>query len=122
MKAIILQQSGSFETVAWPSDDSLGYNILQKSVGGYIERVASADGSMSFWVNEEGKLNGFTRNMLGTLLWWLTAPYAAGQDILVGPVVITGGAGPEGQTLGLTDEQVAFLTFPLEMNAEGSEQ
>ena len=76
-------------------------NDLRVLLGGWIECAPCADSELSFWINEEGKLNGLPFNELGTALWHLTTPIMRNHDILVGTVVITGGVGPEGETLTL---------------------
>ena len=42
-------------------------------------------------------------NALATKLWWLLNPAAVQQDVLCGPVVLTGGADDNGETLSLPD-------------------
>lgn len=88
-------------TISLQSMDVDGGDDLRTLVGGWIECAPCGDAELSFWVNEEGKLNGLPYNELGTALWYLTTPSMLGRDIMVGPVVITGGIGPEGETLTL---------------------
>jgi hypothetical protein len=72
---------------------------LQERVGGWIEAVSSDDGEVTLWINEEGKLLGLPVNELGTTLWHIISPRMAGVDVLCGPVVVSGGTDPEGDTL-----------------------
>ena len=92
---------GTDHTISLQSIDVDGGDSLQTLVGGWIECAPCADSELSFWINEEGKLNGLPLNELGTALWHLTTPIMRHHDILVGTVVITGGVGPEGETLTL---------------------
>jgi hypothetical protein len=81
------------------TDIDLGRDVgqLQGHVGGYIEAVNSADGTVTFFCNEEGKILGLPPNHIATMVWWLLNPQMRGIDTLCGPVVITGGADPEGE-------------------------
>ena len=74
---------------------------LQQRVGGWIEAVASQDGDVTLWVNEEGKLMGLPVNGLATELWYKLNPSVAGFDVLCGPVVVTGGCDASGDTLSI---------------------
>ena len=80
------------ERITVPDGDFAGLGFLQKMVGGYIEHVASADGSLDFWLNEEGKLppNNLPVNNVATDLLWLVNSAFRGVDVLVGNVVLTG--------------------------------
>jgi Domain of unknown function (DUF3846) len=80
---------------------------LQEAVGGYVEavRFSLAGSEATMFVNEEGKLvDGPERNWKADTV----CPLAWG-DWTAGDVVFTGGVGPRGETLGLTDPQVAEL-------------
>jgi hypothetical protein len=83
-------------------DDELA--TLQKAVGGYIEivwqRFNLGDGEqLEVIVNEEGRINGMGPNQLAL---------AAGID-LYGPVVLTGGVGGEGDTLGIPEATLSYV-------------
>jgi len=58
--------------------------VLQKAVGGYIERISTTDGR-DMWINEEGKLHGLLLNVRASMLW---EGYNFG-DHIVGDVVVT---------------------------------
>jgi hypothetical protein len=80
---------------------------MQEVVGGYVEvvsfRLAGVEAAM--WLNEEGKLVAEPRrNWKADVL----CPLAWG-DWTAGDVVFTGGVGSEGETLALSDAQVAEL-------------
>ena len=58
------------------------------------------------WLNENGKAIGLDQNPTATALW--VDMYDL-TDVIMGDVIITGGADEDGYTLGLTDEQVEFF-------------
>jgi hypothetical protein len=76
------------------------------------------------WVNEEGKYSGLTQNPIATALW---ADMYGNTDLIMGNVIITADDG-EGETVGLSDEQVKFfmnydkhliyMAQPTDFNAE----
>ncbi|MEI7780345.1 MAG: DUF3846 domain-containing protein [Planctomycetota bacterium] len=84
-----------------PETIDRGCEALQTRVGGWIEAVGSDDGQVTLWINEEGKLIGLPINELGTELWYMLNPAAAGMDVLCGPVVVSGGCDDEGETLSI---------------------
>ena len=78
-----------------------GCTDLQQRVGGWIEAVSSDDDQVTLWINEEGKIMGLPINPLGTGLWHTVSPRMSGVDVLCGPVVVSGGTDPEGETLSI---------------------
>jgi len=78
---------------------------LQKAVDGWIEAIdISAD--LTMWVNEEYLLrNELVLNPLATALF----SSIGGTQPIFGDVVITGGTDPEGETLGLAENDLADL-------------
>jgi len=85
------------------------YKFLSGAVGGYIQSVF-LDKDMreiSLWCHEEGKLIGLPFNAVATAIW--EESYGA-TDIIVGDVVLTGLADDEGDTMGLSDDDVAKLS------------
>jgi hypothetical protein len=90
-------------------DPEKEYDFLSGSVGGWIQSVSLSNQLEGFdlYCNEEGKLNGLPVNWTATYLWELS--YGK-TDVLVGDVVLTGGADDEGETLGLSQEQMDRLT------------
>lgn len=104
-RAITLSTSGEVSVKEFEVGNS--YDTISAGVGGWIECVHLPSlGGMDMWVNEEGKLNGLPRNLLATAIW--TIEYGV-TDVIVGNVVFTGGVDDEGETLGLSDEQLAEL-------------
>jgi len=80
---------------------------MQEAVGGLIEPVEFelAGAEVTMFENDEGKLvDRPVRNWKADVL----CPLAWG-DWTAGDVVFTGGVGPEGETLALSDAQVAEL-------------
>lgn len=78
---------------------------LQKAVDGWIEAI-DLNPEMTMWVNEEYLLrNELVINPLASALF----ASIGGNQPVFGDVVITGGTDPEGETLGLTDKDLADL-------------
>lgn len=103
-KALIIKTDGTHEVKNFIVGDS--YELIRDGVGGWIECVSLPYLNADMWVNEEGKLNGLPFNHIGTALW--VGEYGL-TDIIVGDIVVTGGADEEGNTVGLTDETLADL-------------
>ena len=85
------------------------YDFLSGAVGGWIQSVSLRKELEGFdlYCNEEGKLNGLPVNWTATYIWEMSY----GQtDVIVGDVVLTGGADDEGETLGLSQEQMDKIT------------
>lgn len=73
-----------------------------------VERVNG--GRINLWVDESGKVRGpWTPNPMAQFILESFAGQPFPDDYLAGHVVITGGITPEGDTLGLTDDQVARI-------------
>jgi hypothetical protein len=86
------------------SSDSL--NKLQTAVGGWVQAIDLAS-DLSMWCNEEGKLTGLPHNPYAQYMW--DKVFGAHTDYLVGDIVLTGGTDSEGETIGLTQEQVDIM-------------
>lgn len=107
MKVVIIHPNNTHKIVEVTGTT---YQFIKESIGGgLLEAVYSTAGSYTFWCDEEGKLKGQPLNPLATHLWWATNEDAAGQDVLQGTVVVTGGADPYGEALGLDDKQVKLV-------------
>jgi hypothetical protein len=109
MKALVLTTDNTIE-VEQDTDEFVSYATLSRAVGGMIEAVTLPSG-LTLWVNEEGKMNGLPVNEYATRLF--DSAFGSGIDIIVGNAIITGGADDEGETLGLTDEEVSILVANL---------
>jgi hypothetical protein len=101
-KALIIKTDGTHEVKDFTVGNS--YELIREGVGGWIECVALPELNADMWVNEEGKLVGLPFNASGTALW--VSHYGL-TDIILGDIVITGGADDEGDTIGLTEEALA---------------
>ncbi len=72
---------------------------LQQAVGGLIEHVGIESGEVSFWANEESKMQRDWPervNQVATELLCRLDPRWLGWDVLVGTVVLTGGDDGDG--------------------------
>jgi hypothetical protein len=69
-----------------------GLQQYQEAVGGYIEPITIAEPDLVIYVNEDGKSRRMDLNQRATVLWWLLAPYARGQDLIVAEALVV----PEG--------------------------
>jgi hypothetical protein len=100
-KAVIISTEGHKSVVEF--DFGKSYQLLSDAVGGMIECVGLKDADL--WCNENGISEGLDLNMIASAIY--SDAFGAGNPIL-GNVIITGSADDEGETLGLTDEQVAY--------------
>lgn len=106
MYAIQIKAEGEAGIVDYPADSS--YEFLRDSVHGYIECLDFEYRGVqaTLWLNEEGKLVGLPYNPVATqYVRSIIMPH----DYIVGDVVLTGLPDEEGNTTGLTIEEVAVL-------------
>ena len=99
-KAVIISTEGHKSVVEFEFGKS--YQLLSDAVGGMIECVGLKDADL--WCNENGIAEGLELNMIASAIY--SDAFNASNPIL-GNVIITGSVDAEGETLGLTDEQVA---------------
>ena len=99
-KAVIISTEGHKSVVEFEFHKS--YQLLSDAVGGMIECVSLKDADL--WCNENGIAEGLDLNMIASAIY--SDAFNASNPIL-GNVIITGSVDAEGETLGLTDEQVA---------------
>ena len=99
---IVLKANGDSMVITFETD--LGAQI-NRIVGGYFESIVqrTEHGDIDMWVNEEGKMLGLPINTQATELFH---KYFSNADVIVGDVLLTGGVDRDGNTLGLTQEQV----------------
>lgn len=100
-KAVIISTEGHKSLVEFEFGKS--YQLLSDAVGGMIECVGLKDADL--WCNENGIAEGLDLNMIASAIY--SEAFNASNPIL-GNVIITGSVDAEGETLGLTDEQVAY--------------
>lgn len=108
-RSLLIPVDGATQLTELPQDD---IRVLSALVGGTFQCVPIAAG-ISLWLNEEGKGLGLPWNQHAQILWDRT--FGAGTDYIVGPAVLTSGADDEGDTLGITDEQIAFVEQTLSL-------
>ncbi len=100
-KAVVISTEGHKGVVEFEFGKS--YELLSNAVGGMIECVSLKDADL--WCNENGIAEGLELNMIASAIY--SEAFNASNPIL-GNVIITGSVDDEGETLGLTDEQVAY--------------
>jgi hypothetical protein len=101
--ALIIRTNGTKEVTLFNEGTFL--ELAQKTVGGWIQLVRLGDRG-DLYLNEEGKLDGLPQNPTATALY--SEEYGL-NDFIVGDVIITGGADNEGNTVGLSNEQLEKL-------------
>jgi hypothetical protein len=102
-KALAIKTTGEVTELDLTSDS---LTTLQTAVDGWVQAVEVAT-DLTMWCNEEGKMFGLAHNPYAQFMW--DKAYGAHTDYIVGDIVLTGGADSEGDTLGLTDEQVGIV-------------
>ena len=102
--AVIIKTNGSKMTGVFNADNS--YTVISDAVGGLIELVSLTKHDADMWINENGKYECEFQNPIATALW---AEMYGTTDVIMGDVIITGGSDAEGETLGLTNEQIKFF-------------
>ena len=104
--ALVIGVDGNTEVLDLDSSEG-SLKVLQGAVGGWIEAVG-LNANLTLWVNEEGKLDGLPVNNVATKIF--QSVFGA-VDIIMGNVVLTGGADDEGDDEGLTEEQIQMFKF-----------
>ena len=100
-KAVIITTEVKKSLVEFDFGNS--YQILSDAVGGMIECVGLKDADV--WCNENGIAEGLFLNMIASAIY---SDAFNSSNAILGNVIITGSCDAEGETLGLTDEQVAY--------------
>ena len=100
-KAVIITTEGNKSLVEFDFGNS--YQTLSDAVGGMIECVGLKDADV--WCNENGIAEGLPLNMIASAIY---SDAFNSSNAILGNVIITGSCDAEGETLGLTDEQVAY--------------
>ena len=103
-KAVVIGFDESIEVIDLDAPQG-SLKVLQDAVDGWVQVVDLAP-TLSIWVNEEGKMNGMPYNGIATAIY---QDRFGAVDIIVGNAVLTGGTDDEGDTIGLTDEQVSRI-------------
>ncbi|MFD8406030.1 DUF3846 domain-containing protein [Streptomyces anulatus] len=102
--ALILRTDGSFEVIDWPKENHLP--ILYKGIGCTHVDAVDISPRLSMWIDDSGLINGSPVNRAATILY---AIHQEPHQHYHGDVIITGGVDREGETLGLTNNEVASL-------------
>jgi len=105
MKAVKINTDGHKTIVNF--NEATSYMALSEAVDGLIEAVDLKTLGVTMWVNEEGKINQLKQNAIGTSLY--VDEYGM-HDFISGDIIFTHvDTDEEGNTLGLTDKQIATL-------------
>ena len=102
-QALVITPEGEMSKIDIATD---ALEKLQGAVDGWVQAV-DLDSEFTMWCNEEGKIIGLERSPFAQYMW--DKVFGAGTDLIVGTVVITGGTDNDGETIGLTDDQVSLL-------------
>lgn len=70
----------------------------QDLVEGPIDAMTLYEPEASFFINDEGKLRRMEFNHRATALLWVHNPPFREQDVIMGPVVLHGPVGPDGES------------------------
>ena len=100
--AVAVTTDGLFSVVDIAGNE---LKTLQELVGGWVQAV-DLKSNLTIWCNEEGKMIGLPVNGFATEMW--DSVFGA-TDVIVGNVVFTGGADDEGETIGLSQNQIEAL-------------
>jgi hypothetical protein len=104
-KALYLSTEMDTEIRTFTVGDS--YNLIRDAVEGWIECYYLSSLGVDLWCNEESKLAGLARNEIATYLF---QKEFGPHDYIGGNVIFTGGTDGEGETLGLSEDQIKTLT------------
>lgn len=100
-KVAIVKVNGEV-VISDTAEQFVDYQTLSTGVGGMIQHVEVK--GFDLWCNENGIYEGLEVNPLATKLWM--EAYPTSRNLILGDVVLTGGSDEEGETLGLSDEQI----------------
>jgi hypothetical protein len=106
-KALVIGFDTSLEVIDLGDTVEESSDALSNAVDGWYQAV-DINETLTMWMNEEGKIDGLPFNAIATKLFQARFGMV---DIIMGNAVLTGGADDEGDTIGLTDEQVQQFKF-----------
>lgn len=106
-KALVVGTDHSLEVVDLGETSEETSKALNTAVGGWYQAV-DINPTLTLWCNEEGKIHGLPINTIATKVF--QARFGA-YDVIMGNVIFTGGADEEGETVGLTEDQMKQLEF-----------
>jgi hypothetical protein len=108
-KAVVINADGEKSVVEFEFRKS--YQLLSDTVGGMIECVGLGSSivekqrNADLWCNENGIAENLPLNLIASAIY---SDAFNGNNPILGNVIITGGVDDEGETLGLTEKQVAY--------------
>ncbi|WP_331720705.1 DUF3846 domain-containing protein [Streptomyces sp. NBC_01174] len=102
--ALLLRTDGSFELLDWPKEGQL--NALYRAVSCQNIDAVDLSDRLTMWLDDEGLINGSPVNRAATLLY---AAHRPPHQRYHGHAVITGGTDRHGNTLGLTQDEIAEI-------------
>lgn len=83
----------------------MGVKFDENDVAPLVQPIDLSENE-TMWCHEEGKVLGHPWNDTGTILY---GAKFGGRDYIVGNIVFTGGVDDEGETMGLTEQQLEGL-------------
>ncbi|MFI5727079.1 DUF3846 domain-containing protein [Streptomyces cyaneofuscatus] len=105
--ALILRTNGEFEIIEWPATDARGHlETLYRATESKAVDGIDISPTLTMWLNNPAPNANAPVNRAATILYAL---HREPHQHYHGTVVITGGADPQGETLGLTKDEVAAL-------------
>lgn len=118
MRAVIIP-SDEGSPVRIEDVPEIDLEFLQRTVGGYVERVAldavgGGGGLLSIYLNEDGKRMRLPYNPRATALAWNYLAISR-RDYMVGDVVILGAPDEDGEEAGLDAEGAAWVLAQAEV-------
>lgn len=113
MKKVFVIHAGEGVTFGEEALEEITLEYLQEKVGGWVQAVPLSGtlSGLTIWVNEEGKFTDLPLNEIATGLWEVS--YGA-TDFIAGNAILTAGVDYDGDTLGLTSEQLDTIMEALE--------
>lgn len=111
IKVIVIDPDGAAEV----REIEENLQEFQSIVGGWLEAVygshnENGEPQLTIFCNEEGKLKGLEFNRRATALWYAADPAVRlNGDVLVGSVIVAGGADPDGLILSAPDNVISLI-------------
>lgn len=104
--ALLIRTDGQFRLLDWPANGDQHLKILYAACDAdHIDAVRITE-ALTMWVDDEGLINEVMPNVGATRLYAL---HRTPHQVYYGHALFTGGADAEGNTLGLSADEVAHL-------------
>ena len=96
--------------------DETAHLVLREAVGGHLEHIHLPTLGVDMWVNEEGKLKHLPPNQFATYLWIDSYGTRANGyvDVIAGNAAFTKGTDDEGNTTGLSEDDIVIIKKMIE--------